>query len=260
MYVVSHDFEHKNWQCPKVGRRSGFTLIELLVVVAIIGVLAGLSVPVVSSVLSKSKDAAGLSNLRQVSIAVQLFIPDYSNKFPPAASPTTNYAVILTPYLGGEGATYSENVKVPDVFKDPAAASDEGSYHFSCNPNFMPDIQQWSGDEASRPSDEARLISVFMATRPTEQVLIADGAQVFSNGNSMATFYAAQNVWKKYPHTTSDDPVDAIVNEDNTQSARGQLRWRAAGGKGIKCLFVSGNAEILRQGELLQRQLQIDNY
>lgn len=44
--------------------KKGFTLAELLVVVAIIGVLVAVSIPIFTSQLEKSRDAATLANLR----------------------------------------------------------------------------------------------------------------------------------------------------------------------------------------------------
>jgi len=235
-------------------RSLGFTLIEMLVVIAIIALLASILVPAVNRALSGAKQVKGLSNLRQIGIAIQSFAIDFDDRFPPAVSKTTNYAIFLSPYLGGDGSTYQEGGTASPIFKDPLATSQKGNYHFSCNPSFMPDIQSWGNDDP-QPSDRARLIPRSSAMRPSEQVLLADGAQVL-NGDSMATFYAASGVWKPYPHSGSDQPVERGPDEDNTSAARGQLRWRSSGGKGIKCLFVDSHVAVVKEGNLLQRQLQ----
>lgn len=48
----------------KLKSTKGFTLAELLIVVAIIGVLVAISIPIFTSQLEKSRDAASVANIR----------------------------------------------------------------------------------------------------------------------------------------------------------------------------------------------------
>jgi len=50
--------------------KKGFTLAELLIVVAIIGVLVGISIPIFSAQLEKSREATDVANLRAAKAAV----------------------------------------------------------------------------------------------------------------------------------------------------------------------------------------------
>ena len=63
-------------------RLHAFTLIELLVVIAIIAILAALLLPAIAKSKEHGKSAACLSNLRQLGLALQLFVADNDNKMP----------------------------------------------------------------------------------------------------------------------------------------------------------------------------------
>jgi len=86
-----------------------FTLVELLVVMAIVGLLAGLLLPVLGRARAQAKGAACLSNLRQIGVALQLYVDENDNRLPilydaPPASPgaprTNTLDVVLTNHLG----------------------------------------------------------------------------------------------------------------------------------------------------------------
>ena len=60
----------------------GFTLIELLVVIAIIAILAAILFPVFAMAREKARSSMCLSDQRQVSTAMQMYIQDYDERFP----------------------------------------------------------------------------------------------------------------------------------------------------------------------------------
>jgi prepilin-type N-terminal cleavage/methylation domain-containing protein len=63
------------------GFQLGFTLIELLVVIAVIAILAALLLPALSRARDAAKSAACKGNLRQLGIALTMYVDDYS-KYP----------------------------------------------------------------------------------------------------------------------------------------------------------------------------------
>ena len=67
---------------PPAKRQRGFTLIELLVVIAIIGILAGLLWPALARAKQKATQVACMSNLKQIGIALQMYMNDNADTLP----------------------------------------------------------------------------------------------------------------------------------------------------------------------------------
>jgi prepilin-type N-terminal cleavage/methylation domain-containing protein len=86
-------------------KQRGFTLIELLVVIAIIGILASLLLPTLGQAKRSARATACLSNLRQIGLALQLYLQENEDRLPACPllpSADTNLisiTTVLAPYL-----------------------------------------------------------------------------------------------------------------------------------------------------------------
>ncbi|HZO83582.1 MAG TPA: prepilin-type N-terminal cleavage/methylation domain-containing protein [Verrucomicrobiae bacterium] len=106
-------------------RPGGFTLIELLVVIAIIAILAGLILPVLSSVKTRGKIAYAKSEMAGLSTAIKAYESDY-NRYP--ASPAAEKAAANADFtFGTTGITLtppSVNVINPPAITENANNSE----------------------------------------------------------------------------------------------------------------------------------------
>lgn len=110
-----------------VDKSRGFTLIELLIAIAIIGIMAGVAIPIYKSSVRKANEAAAVSTLNSVRVAQakyvidhkgqygtfrQLFEEGYLDKRFNADQPNERgyiFVITLVPKSEGKAATFSVN-------------------------------------------------------------------------------------------------------------------------------------------------------
>jgi prepilin-type N-terminal cleavage/methylation domain-containing protein/prepilin-type processing-associated H-X9-DG protein len=107
-------------------KKFGFTLIELLVVIAIIAILAAILFPVFSQAKVAAKKTVNLSNLKQLSLGIQMYVTDNEGypmmSSPSGTAPRTRWPDYIFSY-----------VKSTDIFNGPLAPPEMFGKSFAHN-------------------------------------------------------------------------------------------------------------------------------
>lgn len=94
---------------------AGMTLLELLVVIAVVGILAAISIQQVSLYRARAVDASMRSDLKNAAMAMESYYGEFLEY------PNTNSAILLVGYRNTSGVTLTINVTTPSSFTLTAA-------------------------------------------------------------------------------------------------------------------------------------------
>ncbi|RRJ94534.1 DUF1559 domain-containing protein [Opitutaceae bacterium TAV4] len=201
-------------------RYGGFTLIELLTVIAIIGILAGILIPVVGSVREKAKKAQCISNLHQMGVALIAYSNDRkSGNIPPAYlndgrclwdGDTASGSPVAYGYLQYEGylgTVSGKNIKGPNrskIFKCPSYPTEEswetnngfGSYFYTAGHKYYDSTRDKNGRGMGVPVSQIDPIQAVI-TDFVPQTLTTASHDKSSSTNVLYVDGSVKNIQRK---------------------------------------------------------------
>jgi prepilin-type N-terminal cleavage/methylation domain-containing protein/prepilin-type processing-associated H-X9-DG protein len=206
--------------------RSGFTLIELLVVVAVIGILAALTMPVILSSMASSIRTQCASNLKQIGYGMAMYSANNGVFILPAFMTWPDAYLTHAPGftagwhgVGREGGLWPAYVRDPRVFICPGNTGWMPSNNISYGHNWAP----WNG-----------IPNVCLPARMLQDVGDPTGTIIALDANNVV-------LWDWLgPDPDFTNTPNSLIERIMERHGKGQY-------KGPNCLYMDGHADFRRR-------------
>jgi prepilin-type N-terminal cleavage/methylation domain-containing protein/prepilin-type processing-associated H-X9-DG protein len=233
--------------------KRAFTLIELLVVIAIIAILAAILFPVFSQARDKARQAACLSNCKQMGLGIMMYTEDYDGVYPmgyyyelsgPTQGRRVQWCYMIQPYVKNTGI-----FKCLTDFEPTPPASSRGY------PDLTVPELSYIPNYAVMPAHDGGTVNCAVVGTPASVIVLAE--KQYKIGTTVLKSYAGTSGF--YPDTPNNNPycrvtVDrvraaiAVPSDRNYKLARVAF-FRHAGGSNF--VFADGHAKWYRMEQTL---------
>ncbi|HTQ09727.1 MAG TPA: prepilin-type N-terminal cleavage/methylation domain-containing protein [Fimbriimonadaceae bacterium] len=259
-------------------RYRAFTLIELLVVIAIIAILAAILFPVFAQAKLAAKKASDLSNMKQISTAIQIYLGDFDDSYMrleqgdfsnwPTSMPDWSSAVVLGPY--------TKNVEILRCPVDSFGPTNNAAFYglpanrppepISYLPNAITDFGGWTAWGIANPKGimtiptewtgiQSSSTTSTEVSSPADVILLANGNYEYYDKGYGCGVYLNNEVdyCVVFPGVYGDWLPTGIrlatPNSPNTFWAAMYNSWRKFNG-GANYAFCDGHAKFMRPDQV----------
>jgi len=226
---------------PRASR--GFTLVEMLVVLAIIGVLAGILLPVLGSAREAARTATCSSNLKQIYLGSQMYLRDSNGIYPNLSYGGSAFSG--STYCGWARPLYPY-VRSTAAFECPNA--ENGAFDASCPPNSEDGGPRWDGSydlNVLRTGTRPYIMESHVA-QPSKVALFLDGSGGMLN---------------PYGPSVRTDPEGSFDNryEWGIVDARNLALTERGHNGGLNICFADGHVKRLDADQFAHRDLWLNS-
>ena len=225
--------------------KKAFTLIELLVVIAIIAILAAILFPVFAQARAKARQASNISNLKQIGLAVLMYVQDYDETMVPYLLPRVGGGTVwwhgvtlptspLT-YRREEGLIqpYMKNVQIQDcpVGKDIPTPFNwvNGALVPAYGTNSLVFVQPTPTNPIT--------VSLAAFQEPANTMLMLDAVNAFNPASLTKSFFISPN-WTR-------NAAGAVVDNGGASSFSPRVHGRHSGNTSC-VLWADGHVAVAR--------------
>lgn len=211
----------------------GITLTELLVCVAIIGIIAAMTMAVIAQVRGKAQSAQCMSNLRQCGTAIGLYAAEHRG-FAPSTTWTLEIQTYLTPMANKAGTTYT-NADLQFPISCPAMPYDDSKYGrstYSLNSDLDTDYTNANTDPATGKVSYGWYMPLRNVEAPARKIMLFDatmasvGSQWANNATRGADKVDFRHVGANANILFVDGHVAALQKADVHE---GMWKWNGGG-------------------------------